>query len=162
MRAYVLLAGYRTFENGTTTPVVFLSQKYGLPKKFEPLEGLFMPFGGQIEVGETVDSAAERELTEEVGTSWIEEHRIPGVSSPLGLPRRGRFGDLVEINDQHFLVLMVDGSLAAYRRLLRAVGERHEGGAVAVPRSNLEALRTAIAPHVLPGIETLFSHMERT
>lgn len=161
MRAYVLLAGYRTFEDGTTTPVVFLSQKYGLPKKFSSLEGLFMPFGGQIEVGETVDSAAERELTEEVGASWIEEHRIPGVSSPLGLPRRGRFGDLGEINGQHFLVLMVDAGLPAYRRLLRAVGDRHEGGAVAVPQSNLEALRTTIAPHVLPGIETLFSHMER-
>jgi 8-oxo-dGTP pyrophosphatase MutT (NUDIX family) len=156
MQVYVFLTGYRTFDNGSTTPVVLLSQKYGLPVRLAEIEGLFMPFGGKVELGESIENAALRELSEEIGDAWIDEHRLPGVGSPFGLSRRGKFADLGEFGGNHFLVLMVDAGLPAYRRLLRAVGDRHEGGAVAVPMHNFEALKTAIAPHILPAVERLF------
>lgn len=159
MRVYVLLAGYRADDKGKTTPVIFLAQKYGLPAKWAEAEGLFMPFGGGVEDGESLEQAAKRELQEEIGDEWVSQHRLPAVSGPFGTPKLGMFGDLRRHDDNHFLVLPVDVGLQAYRRLLAAAGTRDEGGAVAVPFHNLNALRSAIAPHILPAVEDLFTAM---
>lgn len=159
MRVYVLLAGYRADDKGGTTPVIFLSQKYGLPAKLASAEGLFMPFGGAQEAGETVEQTANRELREEIGDEWIAQHRLPAVTKPFGLDRLGKFGDLGLYDGNHFLVLPVDVGLAAYRRLLAAVGAREEGGVVAIPYCNGNALRDAIAPPILPIIRALFDRM---
>ena len=160
MRVYVLLAGYRADDEGQVIPVIFLAQKYGLPAKWAEAEGLLMPFGGGVEAGETVEQAANRELQEEIGDEWVAQHRLPAVSRPFGMDRKGKYGDIGLYGDNHFLVLPVDVGLAAYRRLLSATGARDEGGAVAVPYCNVAALRSAIAPHILPAVETLFAKMD--
>lgn len=164
MRVYVLLAGYRADDRGKVTPVIFMAQKYGLPAKWASTEGLFMPFGGGIEHGESVVDAANRELNEEIGRPWINQHRLPAVTAPFRLPNLGQYGDmglhqLGLLGEAHFLALPVDVGLPSYRRLLTEVGTRDEGGVVAIPLHNLAALRSAIAPNILPLVEALFTKM---
>lgn len=159
MRVYVLLAGYKVNDRGEVMPVIFLSQKYGMPAEWDTAEGSFTPFGGGREFNESEEEAANRELREEIGAEWVSLHRIPGVARPFGLKKLGMFGDLGLYQENRFLALQVDVGLASYRRLLSAVGARDEGAVVAIPYPHLDRLRPNIPPDILPAVEALFTVM---